>query len=262
MNAYNHAILSIGTQIIVNPNASNIIVELGQSNMEGQDGDTANPSYPFATTNGYFWDGSVETALDTTRGNAVGGSHATYFAEKYFSLSGNKPVMVEAAQSGSAMASGLNGFANWSASSSLRGNAKTLTDSALTNYGGTSPKAALWCQGESDGNALVDVAGYTRADAKSALQSIVDWWFGLYPDSVFIISQTGFRLNTSYDAAYTTIQEIQQEVVNENQKVYMAFTGAKDFRSASKMKDEYHYKYTGLKEMGESFAVELNNIYQ
>ena len=234
-------------------NNSHIIVELGQSNMSGQSGNTANPLFPFPNTHGVFWNGSSETQLISTRGSAGEGSEATYFADKYFELFGVAPVMVESASSGTNML-------QWGVGS-LRNNAQAKISTALAHYGVASPKALLWCQGESDGK-YYDTLYTSRLEMKNALQSIVDWWFSLYPNSVFLISETGAYTGASYEVNLITVREIQQEICNENTKVYMAFTGAKNFVSQGKMKDSVHYNYIGLKEMGEAFAVKLNEINQ
>lgn len=237
-----------------------IIAELGQSNMEGRSGDTSNGAYPFPVTDAWYFNGTSQSQLTTLRGGAIGGSHANYFAEKIKTLSAKKPVMLECARGGTGLTVQAGGQDNWSSAGGMRGIAQGAIESALSFYGKTAPACALWCQGERDATAMNNDVTYTKEIVKSAMQSVIDWWFGLYPGVPFLISETG-DINTGTNTiGYQNIRSVQNEIVAENINVYMAFTGAKNFPSQGKMIDTDHYNYVGLKEMGEAFATTLSTL--
>ena len=171
---------------------NDIVVEMGQSNMEGRDGDTTNGDYPFESANGYYYDGSSQSNITTTRGNAVNGSHANYFCEKYFALTGKKAVMIEVANGGAGLTSTAQSNPNnWSSTGSLRSTVETRVNAALTFYGKTAPKYALWCQGERDAQEIDSNSSYTKALSKTGMQNVIDWWQTTYPNVPFIISELG-----------------------------------------------------------------------
>lgn len=243
-------------------NKVQVIAEMGQSNMEGRDGNTGNPSYPFNQANAYEWDGSNAIPLNTLRGDAVNGSHATYFAETYHTLTTFKPAMVEAAEGGTGLTpdSATGGRPDWSASSTLRGLAQTKVDGALTHYGLTQPFAAFWCQGERDAQHMTSDPSYTPAIVKAAMQDLIDWWFNLYPTSVFIISELGDFSSGVNNQDWQNMRQIQNEMAAENERVFIGFSGAKDFPSQGKMVDTFHYNYQGYKDMGEALASQLAGL--
>lgn len=247
------------TDITADATQQYIIAELGQSNMEGYDGDTSNALYPFTTSRGYYYDGSQLQYLNTLRDNANEGSHATYFADKFYALTGSKPIMVEAAKSGARLRQSYVGAENWSDTGSLRATAASLVSGAET-LTGKSVLAALWCQGEGD---AIDMSGDPSidiADIKAQMQGVVDWWFNLYPDSYFLISELGRITSDLNNASWDAVRNMQNEIAAENDNVFIAFDGAKDYPSESKMADSLHYNYTGLQEMGEGFATYLANL--
>lgn len=232
-----------------------LFVELGQSNMEGQDGDLSNPDYPFPVTNGYEWDGTDLIALTTLRGDANRGSPANYFAERYKIInSGKKPVMSESARSGSGLGADSGTSHNWGPTAELRGLAETKTADALTELGLISPRAALWCQGERDAQQIDDVVSYTKDDAKTAMIAVIDWWFGLYPNCPFLISVTGDTQAGDNTQGWQDLRDVQRQMADLYDLVYIAFDGAKDFPGEGKMYNHLHYNYEGLKDMGEAFA--------
>lgn len=236
-------------------NDADIIVEMGQSNMEGRFGDS--PLHE--TANGYYWDKIIGIPLKNDRGGATLGSHATYFAETYFSLTGRVPMMVEVAK-GAAGLTSTSSTVNYSASSTMRSLVEVTTASAVYKTpNANGPTAALWCQGEQDAVFMDSTPAYTPAIVKSAMQDVIDWWKSTYPGVPFVISQTG-RPVSGDTTGYSNMRTIQQEIVNENSDVYMAFTNAVNFPLEGKMGDDVHYNHIGNQEMGEAFATFLNSI--
>jgi hypothetical protein len=232
-----------------------IIVEMGQSNMEGRFGDS-----PLHTTsNGYYFDVVKTIPLLNDRGGATGGSHATYFAEQYHTLTGRTPIMVEVARGATGLTS-TSSVINYSDGGGMRELAETTIATALFRVpSATNITAALWCQGEQDAYQMDIDGAYTPAIVKAAMQSVIDWWKTTYPGVPFLISRTG-RPVSGDTTGYEDIRQIQDEIVAENTDVYMAFTGAVDFPDEGKMGDDVHYNYIGLQEMGEAFAFKLYEI--
>lgn len=232
-----------------------IIVEMGQSNMEGRFGDS-----PLHTTsNGYYFDVVKTIPLLNDRGGATGGSHSTYFAEQYHTLTGRTPIMVEVARGATGLTS-TSSVINYSDGGGMRELAETTIATALFRVpSATNITAALWCQGEQDAYQMDIDGAYTPAIVKAAMQSVIDWWKTTYPGVPFLISRTG-RPVSGDTTGYQDMRQIQDEIVSENTDVYMAFTGAVDFPDEGKMGDDVHYNHIGLQEMGEAFAFKLYEI--
>lgn len=236
-----------------------LIVEMGQSNMEGRYGD--NPLHTSPVGTAYYTNGLTVTHLLNNRGGATGGSHATYFANKLHDLTAEKPIMMEAASGASGLtAASSNVNNNWSATGTLRLTTQSMIQSAISNINEIlAPTCALWCQGEQDGLKMDNDPLYTFAIVKTAMQDVIDWWQGLYPGVPFLISQTG-RPNAGDTTGYANMRSIQQQIVDENTDVYMAFTGAVGFPAAGKMADNVHYNFEGYQDMGEAFGLMLSQI--
>ena len=237
------------------------VVELGQSNMEGRDGNND----VLGVGKGYYFNplSLSNEHLTEDRGDAIGGSHATYFARYLYDNTNIAPILTESASGGSGLTAtsevALNN--NWSNTGDLRLIAETNAENLITRNENITP-IALWNQGERDANFFDDNSTtYLKATIKSAMQDVIDWWLNLYPNSLFLISETGHK-NTGDTAGYVLIREIQNEIVSENTNVHMAFTGAKDFLAAGKMLDTYHYTYLGYKDMGEAFASKIIELLE
>lgn len=228
------------------------VAELGQSNMEGRDGDTTNGKYPFQIGKGREWNGTADIEIKTTRGNATGGSHANYFCSKFYELTGKVAIMCESATGGTGLTATAS-TPNWSAGSTLRSGAETKINSGLAFYGKAAPDYALWCQGETDAELMDSNGSYTKAIVKAALQDVINWWQTTYPGVPFIISELGIR-NTGETTGWATMRDIENEIVAENTGVYMGFNRAKNFLAEGKMIDAFHYNHVGDKEMGEGLA--------
>jgi hypothetical protein len=232
-----------------------LIAELGQSNMEGRDGDLTNAAYPFISGKGFEWTGTQEVFIKTTRGGAVGerGSHANYFCEKFYELTGKAAVMIECA-TGSTGLTATATTPNWSSGSTLRSGAVTKINSALTFYSRSAPDYALWTQGESDAITMIANPAYTKAIVKAALQDVIDWWQTTYPGVPFIISELGVHNTGSpEEQGWIDMRAIQNEIVEENTGVYIGFAGAKNF-TVGQMYDVFHYNYLGYAVMGEALG--------
>lgn len=232
-----------------------LVAELGQSNMEGRDGDLTHPRYPFTTNTGKYWNGSAENFILTTRDGASSnrGSHANYFCEKYFSLRGVQPVMIECATGGTGLTATASAT-NWSAGSTLRGTTETKITSALTNYSRANPDFILWAQGETDAQTMDSNGAYTKAIVKAAMQDVIDWLQTTYVGVPIIISELGYlNSGVAETQGWTDMRAIQNEIVAENTGVYIGWDGAKDL-TVGQMYDIFHYTYEGYKLMGEGLA--------
>lgn len=234
------------------PKETIFVAELGQSNIEGRDGDTTNGKYPFQIGKGREWNGTADIEIKTTRGNATGGSHANYFCSKFYELTGKVSIMCESATGGTGLTPTAS-TPNWSGSSTLRSGAETKINSGLANYGKAAPNFALWAQGETDAELMDSNGAYTKAIVKLAMQDVIDWWQTTYPGVPFIISELGIR-NTGETTGWTNMRAIQNEIVAENAGVYIGFSNAKNFLAEGKMIDVFHYNYVGYREMGEALA--------
>lgn len=240
------------------PPVRSVVAELGQSNMSGRDGDSPLPT--IREGYGFYWDGSTMETLTSTRGSAIGGSHVTYFAQRLTSMTGIRPVMVQTSVSGTGLTPKASN-PNWGATSTLRATTIAQVNSALAEVEQDRPLCALWCQGETDGVRL-ETPNYSIAEIKTAMQDVIDWWFSNYPESPFLISELGDRLTNPNPTDWGDIRTMQNEIVAENELVYMAYTGAKDFVANGEMSSEFHYAYTGLRKMGVAFANKLTEILQ
>lgn len=236
-----------------------LFIEMGQSNMEGRDGD--DPLHTIVSGEGLFYDDVAESLslLTNDRNDAVGGSHATYFAKRLHDRTGVEPVLVEQATGGTGLTVTVSAN-NWSATTGvdLRGNAVTATNKAIIETKIDNP-IALWAQGDSDAYEMDNNPSYTKSIVKSAMQDVIDWWFGVYPNSYFLICQVGFR-GLSDSTGYSDMRDILTEIVSENDRVYMTSTVPSTFLSLGYMLDIVHYNYKGLKVMGEDFADKVIDI--
>lgn len=254
----------LATQLTADQRTYNqiLVAELGQSNMEGRDGDLTHPRYPFRTNTGKFWNGSAENFILTTRdgASAQNGSHANYFCEKYFSLRNVQPVMIECATGGTGLTATASAT-NWSAGSTLRGTTETKITSALTNYSRANPDYILWSQGETDAQTMDSNGAYTKAIVKTAMQSVIDWLQTTYPGVPIIISELGYlNSGVAETAGWTNMRAIQNEIVAENTGVYIGWDGAKDL-TVGQMLDIFHYTYEGYKLMGEALATYISENF-
>lgn len=246
---------------LISSNNEIVFAEIGQSNMEGRDGD--NPLHVVSVGTAFEFDGTNKIHLTNDRGGAQGGSHATYFADRLFTEYGYRAVMVESASGGSgySASSESQGSNHWGASGSLRNAALTKVNAALANVGTTNP-IALFSGGERDAQEIDDQDGSprTKAEVKADLQSIVDWWLSTYPNSKFIIFQTG-HFSSGDTLGFQQVRELQQEIADENGDVSIV-TGAADFPEAnpSKMDDSLHYNFLGNQLMGQGLADEVINL--
>jgi hypothetical protein len=249
-----NSLLSNSSEIVLD-----LIAELGQSNMEGRNGDVENVNYPFISNNGFWFDGSIQYNISTDRGGAQGGSHANYFVEKYYSLTKRKPVLLEVASGGRGLTI-TSSNPHWGQDGGMRETANSLINSALNYYGKNNLKAGLWCQGERDAQEIDSNVNYTKTEVKTAMQDTIVWWQNTYPNTPFLISELGDFSDSRNTQGWQDVRAVQNEIVAENENVFMAFTGAKNFGLENKMVDSLHYNYIGYKEMGEAFAIKLAEI--
>lgn len=229
-----------------------VVAELGQSNMSGRDGD--NPLHVILNGVAFEFTSSGLIHLTNDRGSAQGGSHATHFAQRVFEQSGRNPVMVDNSQGGTGSDIEAESASHWGENGNLFPAAINKVNAAMDLIGTTVP-IGLWCQGERDAQELDDNDGtpYTREQLKENLQSVVDRWFAQYPDSIFLISELG-TFGSLTANGFDIVRAVQNEIANDNERVFIGFNGAKSFASQGKMKDALHYNAAGYRDMGNGLA--------
>lgn len=247
---------------VYNEGGMSAFLELGQSNMQGRDGDESNPNYPFDSADGNIsWNGSSAVTLNTLRGGAQGGSHANYFGDRFYQNTGLNCYMIESASGGAGLASnsGASSGNHWGPDGNLRGEAETKASNALSNQGITRLTGILWCQGERDAQQMDDVPSYTYEDCLSNMRDVIEWMQSTWPGVPIYISETGDTDPPGNTQGWQNMRDIQYQVTQEYDGVFLAFRNAKNFPSEGKMTDSLHYNYDGYKEMGEAFADYVSN---
>lgn len=143
---------------------------------------------------------------------------------------------------------------NWSGSGTLRGLLKTDLDNAKNYVSKADVDGMIWIQGEADAE-LIRATTITRAQFKTAMQDLVDWWALNYPTAPFYIVRTGFDTTLPNDPSWIAVQEVQQEICDENPSfVFMAYTGTSNFEALGYMEDTVHYSQAGQNVIGEAVA--------
>lgn len=142
---------------------------------------------------------------------------------------------------------------NWSASGTLRGLLKTDLDNTKTVYNKSDVDGMIWLLGEA-GAELIRALTITEAQWKTALQDFIDWWQTNYPTAPFYFVRTGFDTSLPNDPSWIAVHRIEQEVCDENDNVFMAYTGTSNFEALGYMGDNIHYSQAGQNVIGEAVA--------
>lgn len=202
------------------------------------------------------------------------GSAWPWFADKFYSLSGRKCIIVNIANGGSYVTTYVgstttNTWAN-DGVGILRNSRKTVLENLCADLNQSNKKyriaGILWCQGEAEaGRIYSNIGNITAEDYKIATISVWRWLRTICnkPNLPIIMSQIGYNDSCFTDSdrknAYEQIQTAQNELASLP-NVYMGFTGAKNFYDSNgnrlHMSDTIHYDETGYKLMGEALATE------
>lgn len=205
----------------------------GQSNAPGNNAGGA-PT----VINGYQLATSATQSSRLSRDQSCAHAFANTF---YNGQTTHTPVIILRAASGASVTT--NTANNWSSSGALRGLLETDLDNTKTVYNKSDVDGCIWIQGEADAE-LIRAATITRAQFKTAMQDLVDWWALNYPTAPFYIVQTGFDTVVGVNQSWIDVQEVQQEICDENPSfVFMASTLAQTFidDAATYMADNVHW---------------------
>jgi hypothetical protein len=216
----------------------------GQSNASGNNAGGAP-----AVVNGYQLATSSTQSSLLSRDQSCAHAFANTF---YNGQTTHTPVIILRAASGVSVTT--NTATNWSSSGTLRGLLKTDLDNTKTVYGKSDVDGCIWIQGEADAE-LIRAATITRAQFKTAMQDVLDWWELNYPTAPFYFVRTGFDTVIGQVQSWIDVQEVQQELCDENPSfVFMAYTGTSNFQSLGYMFDNVHYTQSGQNVIGEAVA--------
>ncbi|MEM6650114.1 MAG: DUF2793 domain-containing protein [Pseudomonadota bacterium] len=253
----------LGAKWINLPQEADLVLALGQSNMQGV-GNAAQSPILLGGVGYHFNNQSAYEVMRDPVGDANTGGCLPSFAARWHQQTGRTVLAIEAAEGGSALLpAAQSGNGNWDKiSGSLYGSATTAanaaiaavqTDTIFTLTG----QYVLWGQGERDSQALHSgTAGVSQANYETALQNLitnleVDLSGGL---DGFFIFETGARDDAAAAAeepSWAAIRAAQNNVASSIAKAHMVFTNAKNFPSQGKMSDALHYTQTGYNEMGD-----------
>lgn len=216
----------------------------GQSNAVGNNAGGAP-----AVVNGYQY----YNATPVTARLSLDKSCAHRFSNVFYAgQTTHTPMVILRAASGVSVTTAT--ATNWSSSGTLRGLLETDLDGAKTYLSKSDVDGMIWIQGEADAE-LIRATTITRAQFKTAMQDLVDWWALNYPTAPFYIVRTGFDTTLPNNPSWIAVQEVQQEICDENPSfVFMAYTGTSNFEALGYMEDTVHYSQAGQNVIGEAVA--------
>lgn len=237
----------------------------GQSNAVG----IAEHSIESADYCALFWDWSNQESKalkplhDPICGSRFkGGSAWPAFARLVFELTGKKSIMLNVAYGASAVTTISSN--TWYGESSPRRATATqewnaLSAALLTDEISYELAGLLWIQGEAE---CVSVANGTIGiqDYIDGTLDVFDYFRDLVNDQNLPIymsqigSHTSVRTNSLFRIGYKAVQDAQVNIANNNEKVYLACSIAKEFVNSGMMTDDIHYSQLGYNKVGETMA--------
>lgn len=225
----------------------------GQSNAVGFGVAAQGPTVPHGKCLSYF-QGTVTNANDPV-GNAQSGSAWPSFCLTYYRATQHCVMVVPAAVGATGQSVKADtGYGNWDNSGSLVPRALGLLDEALaaaTNAGWTPIyRGVLWCQGESDANAI-NAGKENASDYRNALIRMIDRFRVSYPESYFYVFRTG-QLQAAPNG-YTAVRSIQEEVCRTHgygKHCRIVYRGAYYYPLYGLMGAGAHYSQPGYNMMG------------
>lgn len=215
----------------------------GQSNATGNN-DGGAPT----VVNAYQWYNGTPVTARLSLDKSCAHRFSNVF---YAGQTTHTPMVILRAASGVSVTT--NTATNWSGSGTLRGLLKTDLDGAKTYLSKSDVDGMIWIQGEADAE-LIRATTITRAQFKTALQDLIDWWQTEYPTAPFYFVRTGFDTVVGQVQSWIDVQEVQQEICDENDNVFMAYTGTSNFEALGYMFDNVHYTQAGQNVIGEAVA--------
>lgn len=242
------------------PSSYDVFVVAGQSNAQGRGDSTLSP--PIAEGVAYLYEsGVLVPLLSDPVGDASTGSAWPSFINSYHERSGRGVVLVEAAVGGSAVVPAANPERHWAAGGGLFEDADAWGNAAFeaARTAGLDPLRGgwLWCQGETDADAIEDDV-ITPADYTAGMLDLLDRYadtaFG-QASARFFVLRTGRRRRRD-GAGFRAVRTVQDSL---RLPAVMAFTGAVTFPDRGLMRDDIHWSQDGLNEAGRETANVVNN---
>lgn len=252
-----------------------VFIVAGQSNAAGYGSYTLTASSDYGEF--YDWNSNSQTyrqfvGLADPVYISVLGSAWPWFADRFYSLSGRKSIIVNIANGGSSVttydgSTTTNTWAN-DGVGILRSSRESVLKNLCIDLNQSNKKyriaGILWCQGEAEaGRIYSNIGNITADDYKIATISVWQWLRTICNNQNLpvIVSQIGYSDSCFTDSnrknAYEQIQTAQDEL-SSLPNVYMGFTGAKNFYDSNgnrvHMSDTIHYDEAGYKLMGEALA--------
>lgn len=226
------------------------------------------PSIPTAMK--WSVSGQAFQAMADPTGNDASseGSAWPRFAEVFQELTGYRVAIVNLAVG----ATHLIG-SDWA--NTLRAPTQTEWESALTALDGMLSSGYTWeiggligVIGEWDANSIdAGTPGFDKATYKTAYKNAITWarsLRGMNSETPFLLNQTGMK-GTGDTTGYQQVREAQDEIVQEDAFAFKGWGGAKAMVARNMMMgtsgaDQYHYKYYGYDEMGQSNAIVASRV--
>lgn len=235
----------------------------GQSNAQGQGVSATSVTVP--TGKVLQWKSSAISDANDPVGNANTGSAWPNFGLNYYNATGRKILFVPAAVAGTTqVAAADRGNGNWDAGGTLWGLSVAAVTAAMAGAtaAGYNPvfKGVLWCQGESDGDAINGVAPTTtQAAYQAALIAMILRYRTTYGAQMpFYIHVTGYGLQGAGDAGYALVRASQRIVRDSDTHTFIVFENAVDYPGLGLMQvDGYHYTQPGYNTMGQISAMNV-----
>ncbi|MDO6391144.1 sialate O-acetylesterase [Pontibacter sp. BT731] len=239
-------------------NSVKIFLVAGQSNAKGLGNQTESPDNTSLPTFEYFTeDNSIRPIKDPVGyagcyfEAAESGSAWPAFSKRYYELSGDSIVIVQAAKGGSAChkLAETNNWGNWSKDGNLF-NCSINKAQMASQYMKTSISGVIWSQGENDADAI-NSGIITKTEYKDALKDVIKRYRGLLGENVkFYIILTGYNTTTPTKHGSNAVRAAQDEIAQEDSSTFIVYRRTDKFPEFGWMHDAVHYNQQGLNDIG------------
>lgn len=182
------------------------------------------------------------------------GSIGPSFAKRMYELTKNEIYMVSAARGGASChrKAWLATYDTWDTTGGLFEDAVLKIDVAIEASKATL-SGIIWMQGERDANAILDKQ-LTPMEYKSALKDVILRFREKYGSELpFYIVLTGYQQDRAPNGC-RLVREMQQQVADEMEWVYIAFSDTDKFAQRGWFKDKVHYNQKALNAIGKAIA--------
>lgn len=235
-----------------------VFLVAGQSNARGK-GDAADaPAVPEGVAHEWTGDGLahlVDPVGDDHAEGAPVGSAWPAFAATYHELTGRESVYVPGAAGGSGLVAAANPGHHWDveAGSELFRRAVRRTWDCLTHLRTVDDptlRGVLWCQGESDAQAI-DEGAVALPAYRGALRRLVEAFRREFDrgDLPVYVFQTG-RPESADTDGFAAVRDAQARLADSDDAVHLVYDATVTFPERGLMRDELHFTQAGYNEMG------------